>query len=503
MKKECKKREHKLLGLWVGMCVLCGGGLLFAQQAEPLFDIGGVKIAPQDAAHIVADVAQVMKEVSRDTQAEFDARLAKLEQEKRELANKKDRGIVRQEEYIQAVKDLDKRSEYIYDEMHQAAKNGQQIGNNVQQALLTGWNMIVKEREEASKRKTEVAVVAAKSAVENEGALEQLKTKLAIEFEPKNMLHKGLFYGLTATGIVGGYYGFSLLYKYLEAKLDVPTMLEETSWLSLKDKIKQWWYGAPIESTLDDVILSPEVMLKVKKLAIITRSVRDKEGLLYRHAIFYGPPGTGKTMIAKIIAKSSDMDYAIFSGSRIAQLPLEKAIQKINEIFDRAEHNGRPSILFIDEADSLLSARTEKSSERAITQVNAILARTNASSSHVMLMLATNHLDRLAPPMRDRIAYEIEISLPGVNERVKMYMLYVKKYFTHVKLSPDINETLWQKVSQKSDGFSGREIEQVVGGIVSEARVLEKDQVTVGLVERILDDKIQQHAKKARGAQEA
>ena len=75
-----------------------------------------------------------------------------------------------------------------------------------------------------------------------------------------------------------------------------------------------------------------------------------------RNLLLFGPPGTGKSLYAQHLAKFSNMEFALFSGSDIAPLGND-AILEINHIFDWAESSKKGTILFIDEADALFRKR--------------------------------------------------------------------------------------------------------------------------------------------------
>src|SRR3546814_11726281 len=111
-----------------------------------------------------------------------------------------------------------------------------------------------------------------------------------------------------------------------------------------------------IEGVFRDVILTERDKQRGIELALATSNAR-LNGAPYRHAMLHGPPGTGKTMVAKRLAQSSCMDYAIISGGDVA--PLGKAaVTEIHNLLQWAKRSRKGMLLFIDESEALLSSRS-------------------------------------------------------------------------------------------------------------------------------------------------
>ena len=99
---------------------------------------------------------------------------------------------------------------------------------------------------------------------------------------------------------------------------------------------------------MKDIILNQSLSERIKSLSG-TLLMTKQRGAPFRHMLFYGPPGTGKTMTAKVIAKQSDMDYAILTGGDIAPLGGD-AVTQLHGLFDWSATSKKGLVLFIDEA---------------------------------------------------------------------------------------------------------------------------------------------------------
>jgi len=232
-----------------------------------------------------------------------------------------------------------------------------------------------------------------------------------------------------------------------------------------------------------------------------------ENGLPFRHVLFYGLPGTGKTMFAKKLAKYSGMDYAIMSGADFSQFKDGEGITELHKLFDWAENSDKGLLIFIDEADAFLRDRRVLNNEER-NMVNAFLSRTGAGSEKFMLVFATNYEDELDPAVLSRVHKKINFPLPELLERRKIFDLYFGKYIINdtreiirdnvkyelsIAVAKDITEQDIAYAVQKIEGFSGRDIEQ----LVSELRVSTYNKgngiLTKALLEEVVTEKVTEH----------
>lgn len=471
-------------------------------------NVAGFDFKIDDAAKIAIETVKIFDEISRDAQAAFDRKRTALEQEKLVLVKKKEQGMIGDLEYKTRLEGIDARMKQLESDIQRAEKTGDAWNNNIQEALKGGWQLFLAKQQEEALRKTQVATAVASQVVKNEGAMDRLK----FYFEPQNMARTGILLSAVSAGIFASYYGFGFGFKYLESVVSTPSLVQETSVISLKEqvKLKLGFTKLPEEHkfTLDDVVLAPEFKQKIKQLAEQTQKTHEW-GIPHRHWLLYGPPGTGKTMIARIVARKSGMDYAIIKGSGVLQYSEQVAIQKIHEIFDWAENRSNDLIILFDEADSFLRSRSGLESSK-VAIVDAFLSRTNSSSEKYKIIFATNHPEDLDSAVLSRIDEKIEISLPGLDEREAMLNLYIDKYIKKGKfkikingtskeqillISDDINQEFIKAASVQIDGFSGRDIEKMIAAIRNAAIDSGKSMVTMDIFTKILHDRIAQHNK--------
>ena len=174
-----------------------------------------------------------------------------------------------------------------------------------------------------------------------------------------------------------------------------------------------------------------------------------------------GPPGTGKTMLAKAVANSTKATFLGLVGAELAQKYIGEGGRMVRELFEMARQKA-PSIIFIDEIDSIGSKRldTATSGDREVQRtLLQLLSEIDgfASLDDVKVIAATNRpelLDAalLRPGRFDRI---IEIPIPDANARETIFSVHTKT----MPLSKDVD---MRALSSISEGFSGAEIKSAV-----------------------------------------
>ena len=345
--------------------------------------------------------------------------------------------------------------------------------------------------------KTAIASAYVSKQAEQEGRLNQIKEIL----DPKNFKRVAAFTPLVTLGGVGMYYFCNFLYNYSTSLLGMPKRDSSRQSLlaSLLKGNDEEQRKQELDNLFNNIILPEHTEQAVNSIVQATTQTHEK-GLPYRHLVLYGQPGTGKTLIAQKLAHLSGMDYAIVSGADFLQFKPGVDIQKMHELFDWANNGKRGLILFIDEADALLRDR-KILNDQGVALVNSFLARTNASSDKFMLILATNYPNNLDSAVLSRISKKLEIPLPGQAERIRLFERYFKEHIENtqdnVKLiidTPFTHERI-ATIAQKIEGFSGREIEQLLAEIRIESIIANNNHVSYQLVDRITQDKAEQHRK--------
>lgn len=170
--------------------------------------------------------------------------------------------------------------------------------------------------------------------------------------------------------------------------------------------------------------------------------------------LLYGPPGTGKTMIARAVASESDANFISVSGPEIVSKYYGESEQKIREIFEEAEKNS-PSIIFIDEIDSIAPKRDEVVGEmerRIVAQLLALMDGL-ASRGKVVVIAATNRPNSIDEALRrgGRFDREIEVGIPDGEGRLQI--LYV-----HTRGMPLEEGLDLQEIANVTHGFVGADL---------------------------------------------
>ncbi|MDD4126786.1 MAG: CDC48 family AAA ATPase [Methanomicrobium sp.] len=145
--------------------------------------------------------------------------------------------------------------------------------------------------------------------------------------------------------------------------------------------------------------------------------------------LLYGPPGTGKTLIAKAVANESGAHFISIAGPEIISKYYGESEQRLREIFDEAEDNA-PSIVFIDELDSIAPKREDVTGEverRVVAQLLTMMDGLE-ERGQVVVIGATNRLDAIDQALRrpGRFDREIEIGVPGEEDRLEILRIHTR-----------------------------------------------------------------------------
>jgi cell division protease FtsH len=182
-----------------------------------------------------------------------------------------------------------------------------------------------------------------------------------------------------------------------------------------------------------------------------------------------GPPGTGKTLLAKAIAGEAGTPFLKVSGSQFVELLVGVGAARVRELFDKAR-SLKPSIIFIDEIDSIARTRSGNNSmgggndEREQT-LNQILTEMDGFSTDtgIVVIAASNRIDILDPAIKrpGRFDRQITISNPNLKERQAILKVHARGK----KLSPKVS---LPQIAQRTIGFSGADL----ANLLNEAAIL-------------------------------
>lgn len=174
--------------------------------------------------------------------------------------------------------------------------------------------------------------------------------------------------------------------------------------------------------------------------------------------LLFGPPGTGKTILAKAIASETNSHFISISGPEIISKYYGEAENKLRELFEEASENS-PSIIFIDEIDSITPNRDNSNSpveSRIVAQLLTLMDGIE-DRHNVVVIAATNRENTIDPALRrgGRFDREIEIGIPDIYSKHDIFQI-------HTRGMPLDNDVDLLSISNQAQGFVGADINIVV-----------------------------------------
>ena len=184
----------------------------------------------------------------------------------------------------------------------------------------------------------------------------------------------------------------------------------------------------------------------------------DKIGIeAPKGVLLHGAPGTGKTLLAKAVANETNANFYSIGGPEIMSKFYGESEEKLREIFLQAQEKA-PSIIFIDEIDSIAPKRDEVSGDvekRIVSQLLTLMDGLKTRGK-VVVIAATNRPNAIDPALRrpGRFDREIEIGIPGEEGRYDILQIHTRG----MPLEQDIDLQSYAKVTH---GFVGADLEMV------------------------------------------
>ncbi len=170
--------------------------------------------------------------------------------------------------------------------------------------------------------------------------------------------------------------------------------------------------------------------------------------------LLHGTPGTGKTLLAKALASETNANFLTLSGPEIISKFYGESEERLREIFQQAEDNA-PSIILIDEIDSIAPKREEVTGEverRVVAQLLAVMDGLKARGK-VVVIGATNRPNAIDPALRrpGRFDREIEIGVPDRKARLEILQI-------HTRGMPITEDVKLEKFADLTHGFVGADL---------------------------------------------
>ena len=211
--------------------------------------------------------------------------------------------------------------------------------------------------------------------------------------------------------------------------------------------------------------------------------IRPAKGFL-----LYGPPGTGKTLLAKAVAREAEANFISTKSSDLLSKWYGESEQQIAKLFARARQVA-PTVIFIDELDSLVPARGGGLGEPQVTErvVNTILAEMDGLEDlqSVVVIGATNRPNLIDPALLrpGRFDELIYVGVPDEKGRRRILAIQTQK----MPLADDVD---LDRIAARTDRFTGADLEDLTrrAGLIALRKNIDVKQVTMADFEDALTD---------------
>uniref|UniRef100_A0A0G4HGJ0 AAA+ ATPase domain-containing protein n=1 Tax=Chromera velia CCMP2878 TaxID=1169474 RepID=A0A0G4HGJ0_9ALVE len=229
--------------------------------------------------------------------------------------------------------------------------------------------------------------------------------------------------GLTPATRVALYNDSYKLHKILPSKIDPLVSLMKVE--KVPDSTYEMVGG--LEQQVKEVKEVIELPIKHPEI-FDALGIQQPKGVL-----LYGPPGTGKTLLARAVAHHTDCCFIRVSGSELVQKYIGEGSRMVRELFVMAREHA-PSIIFMDEVDSIGSQRQEGEKGGDSEVQRTMLELLNQldgfeSTQNIKVIMATNRIDILDDALLrpGRIDRKIEFPNPGEEARLEILRIHSRK----------------------------------------------------------------------------
>ncbi len=214
---------------------------------------------------------------------------------------------------------------------------------------------------------------------------------------------------------------------------NTPCIITEKTEVVLSNKTVEVTEESVPEVTYEDIGGLTEEVKKIREMVEVPLKhpeVFERLGVEPpKGVLLHGPPGTGKTLLAKAVATETEANFILLNGPEVMSKFYGESEKRIRDIFEEAEKNA-PSIVFIDEIDSIAPQREDVGGEVERRVVSQLLTMMDGLQSRgkVVVIAATNRPNAIDPALRrpGRFDREVELRVPDKNGRLQILKIHTR-----------------------------------------------------------------------------
>lgn len=426
--------------------------------------------------------------------------------------------------YISAVRELDeiaRQQKEVADNLHRMQAGGAEIlldSAKMGQKAVGEWvNSQIRQQEEKQKQDHQIDIETIKANANKEATIHSaaVTTRLWLNelSDPTKLPNLMLKVGGLSAALFGTYYGIKFGFQVLEDWYRIPDLADKTTIGPWYTKMRNWFSSNKIfATTLDDVVLEPELKTFFKDYVVSTKNIIKNGGHL-RHLLLPGPPGTGKTLSSMAMANELGLPAIYFSASNLRNFKVEDAISKLRQLFAYAENSPVPIVIIIDESEVVFASRDKALSEDTRMIMNQIMAKTGTEQCNFILVALTNRPQDFDDAFKSRFSETVHIGAPALEQRRQIVDMYVNKYIKkptfktkksfldRLRKKKNLKQVTFDEaifteeaisaIAQRLEGFTGRDISQLMMAVRDAAYATPKVYITQVMLDTVMARKIE------------
>ncbi|MBI2499316.1 CDC48 family AAA ATPase [Candidatus Woesearchaeota archaeon] len=260
-------------------------------------------------------------------------------------------------------------------------------------------------------------------------------------------------------GFMGGFGFGSLKFIVADTNPKEPVIITENTSLTVSSKAIEVSEDSRVfDVTYEDIGGLEDEVKKIREMVELPLKhpeIFERLGVeAPKGVLLHGPPGTGKTLLAKAVANETDSNFLLVNGPELTSKFYGESEKKIREVFNEAEKSA-PSIIFIDEIDSIAPKREETYGEVERRMVSQLLTMMDGLKGRgkVVVIGATNRPNALDPALRRPGRFDREVSIGVPNKKGRLNIL--KIHTRNMPLDKDVSLT---KLADITHGFVGADL---------------------------------------------